>query len=142
MGTVRLIFSRRHHPGSVLIRTILWSSWSHCGIIDGAEVVEAVMGKGVTTRPLSDFIAHASKYEIVEVPAPDPAAVIAAARSRIGRGYDWRGVLGLLLRLRLGREAFDFCSELVAWAFKQGGAPLFRVDAWRITPRDLYIRHY
>lgn len=142
MGTVQVIFSRRHHLGSLALRTFLWDAWSHCGVIDGDTVIEAAMFKGVQPRSVAEFKATASKWAVIDIPAEDPAAVIAAARSRIGRPYDWFGVLSLLLRVRLQRDSMDFCSELVAWAFKQGGSPLFRTDTWRITPRDLYIRVY
>lgn len=142
MGTVRLIFSRSHQPGSVAIRTILWDPWSHCGIVDGEEVIEALMFKGVTTRTLNAFQAAASEWEIIDIPCPDPAVVIAAARRRIGRKYDFLGALAFLLRIRLQRDDRGFCSELVAEAFKEAGYPLFRVQAWRISPRDLYIRTY
>lgn len=142
MKTVRVIFSRRHHLGSLALRTFLWSAWSHCGIVDGDQVIEALMFKGVTTRSLEEFKQNASKWEIIEIPADDPAAVITAARSRIGNAYDWLGVLALLLHIDLQRDAMDFCSELVTWSFKTGGTLLFRSDAWRITPRDLYIRMY
>lgn len=143
MGTVKIIFSRRRQLGSLAIRTVLWSAWSHCGLIDGDQVIEALMFEGVTDRrSVEQFKADASKWEIVEIPCADPAAVLAAARGRIGTGYDWLGIIGLLMRLRLARDTWDFCSELVAWAFAAAGQPLFRVDAWRITPRDLYIRSY
>lgn len=142
MTTVQIIFSRRAQLGSLALRTFMWSAWSHCGIIDGEEVIEALMFKGVTTRSLEAFKAAASKWEIIDVPAEDAAAVIAAARSRIGRPYDWFGVLALLLHIDLQRDSADFCSELVTWAFRTGGTPLFRTDAWRIMPRDLYIRTY
>lgn len=142
MGTVRVIFSRRHAIGSLAIRTFLWSEWSHCGIIDGDQVIEADMVKGVMTRSVQEFKDAASRWAVIEIPAADPAAVILAARSRIGTPYDRLGVLALLLRIRMQRAAMDFCSELVAWSFAQGGTPLFRIDAWRITPRDLYIRNY
>ena len=142
MGTVRVIFSRRAQLGSLAIRTAFWSDWSHVGIIDGDEVIEALMFKGTSTRSLAKFQAAASKWEIIEIPADDPAAVIAAARRRIGDRYDWWGALALVLHIRLQRDIDGFCSELVAEAFREGGTPLFRVDAWRISPRDLYIRTY
>lgn len=144
-GVVQVIFSRRAQLGSLAIRTITWSDWSHCGIIDPetGTVIEALMFEGVTDRrTVDEFKAAASKSEIVEIPCDDPAAVIAAARSRIGQGYDWLGVLGWLLRLRLAKDSYDFCSELIAWAFAVAGSPLFRTDAWRIAPRDIYIRTY
>lgn len=144
MGTVGVIFSRRHAVGSVLIRTFLWSPWSHCGIIDDDtdEVIEAVMSEGVIARPVQAFKDAASKWDVVRIPCADPAAVIRAARSRIGTPYDHLGVLAMLLRIRMQSPANDFCAEHVVWSFLTGGTPLFRVDASRITPRDLYIRHY
>lgn len=142
MNTVKVIFSRRAQLGSLLLRTFMWSAWSHCALVDGDQVIEAAMFHGVRARPLADFQADASKWEIIEIPCADPAAVIAAARSRIGEAYDWLGVLSLLLHIEMQQDVTDFCSKLVAWAFQQGGTPLFRVEAWRITPRDLYIRLY
>lgn len=141
-GTVQVIFSRSANLGSLALRTYLWGAWSHCGIIDGDEVIEAVMFKGVAARSLQAFKDAASTWEVVEIPAADPAAVIRAARSRIGMRYDWLGILAMLLRINLQRDGRDFCSELVTWSFKTGGTPLFRVNAARITPRDLYIRTY
>jgi uncharacterized protein YycO len=124
------------------MRAVMWSDWSHCAIIDGNNVIEAAMIYGVRERPLADLLMDASKWSFIDIPADDSDAIIAAARSRIGRAYDWMGALALLLHIDLHREQFDFCSELVAWSFKQGGTPLFRTDAWRIMPRDIYIRNY
>lgn len=144
MATVRVIFSRRRQLGSLALRTFMWSAWSHCGIVDDEtdEVIEALMFKGVTTRTLDEFKAAASKWEIIEIPTDNPEGVIAAARARIGCPYDWLGVLALLLHIRLQNPTMDFCSELVVEAFKAAGTVLFRTEAWRIMPRDLYIRTY
>jgi uncharacterized protein YycO len=142
MGTVRVIFSRRHHIGSLALRTFLWSAWSHCGIIAGDEVIEAVMGKGVIITPLAEFQKQASKWTIIKIPAADPAAVIEWARNQKGKHYDTSGVLGIALRRAWQDDDAWFCSELVAAAFHYAGTALFRTDAWRITPRDLYIRTY
>jgi len=142
VAAVRVIFSRRHHIGSLALRTAMWSAWSHCGIIDGTTVIEAVMGHGVVETPLDEFLARSSAWEVIEIPAADPAAVIAAARSQIGKPYDAKGVLGIAVRRAWQQPDAWFCSELVAWAFHSAGTWLFRADAWRITPRDLYIRTY
>jgi hypothetical protein len=142
MKKVQLIFSRRHNPGSVLLRTWMWSPWSHCGIIDGDEVIEALMFKKVGKRTLAEFKGAASKWEIIDVPCPDPDAVLAAARKHIGREYDWLGLVAFILRIEMQRPFYDFCSKLIAAAFSEAEFPLFRVEAWRIMPRDLYIRTY
>lgn len=142
MNSVHVIFSRRHHIGSLALRTFLWSAWSHCGIVAGDDVIEAVMGKGVVITPLAEFQKQASKWDIIKVPAADPAAVIDWARKQKGARYDISGVLGIAVRRAWQNDDAWFCSELVAAAFHHGGTSLFRTDAWRITPRDLYIRTY
>jgi len=142
MGTVRVIFSRRHHIGSLALRTFLWSAWSHCGIIAGDQVIEAVFGKGVVITPLKDFQKQASKWTIIRIPAANPAAVTDWAKKQEGQPYDTSGVLGIAMRRAWQDSAAWFCSELVAAAFHAAGTPLFRTDVWRITPRDLYIRTY
>lgn len=136
--SVQVLFTRSHALGSVLLRTALWSPWSHCAIVDGEEVIEAAAFGGVRVRPLADMLADATKMAILTLPG-DPQAVIAAARSQIGKPYDWAGVLGFGFRRRWQDDDAWFCSELVAWAFAEAGAPLFREHAWRITPRDIYI---
>ena len=136
--SVQVIFTRSHAIGSLLLRTALWSPWSHCAIVDGEEVIEAAAFGGVRARPLADMLADATKMAILTLPG-DEQAVIAAARSQIGKPYDWQGVLGFGFRRRWQDDDAWFCSELVAWAFAKAGSPLFRTQPWRITPRDLYI---
>lgn len=70
----------------------------------------------------------------------DAEAIIAAVRSQIGKPYDWTGFGGFVFRSRNWQEDDSwFCSELVAWAFEQGGSPLFTPGiSWRITPQHLY----
>ena len=138
MNTVTLVFSRKHHIGSLLLRAFLWSEWSHVAIVDGEDVIEAAAGAGVRRRPLAEMLAESSEFVIVILQAPNAQAVVAAAASQIGKPYDWMGVLGIGFRRRWQQNDSWFCSELVAWAFHTAGCPLFRIDAWRITPRDLY----
>lgn len=120
----------------------MWSAWSHCAIIDGDYVLEASATHGVHRRLLSDLIADSSKWEIVEIPTPDPDAVLRAAYSQLGKPYDWFGVLGIGFKRKWQSNGAWFCSEFVAGAFNLAGQPLFRVNAWRITPRDLYIPNW
>lgn len=144
MDHVKVIFSRSPNIGSLFLRTFMWSAWSHSAVIDGDEVIEATMTKGVTVRTLSDFKNHASKWEIIEIPTEDPAAVIKAMRSQVGKRYDYFGVLGIYVGFHRRWQEDDcwFCSEIIAWAFSEAGTPLFRTDTWRILPRDIYIRTY
>jgi hypothetical protein len=136
-----IIFSRRHHPGSVLLRAGLWSPWSHCGVIDHAkgEVVQAVAGSGVIATPLDAFKNDASRFAVVSFPFADAGRSVAAARNQIGKRYDLRGVTGTALHRRWDDPDAWFCSELVAYALREGGLHLFRTDAWRITPQHLWM---
>ena len=129
---------RRHNLGSLLLRTVMWSAWSHCAIIDGDDVIEATT-HGVRRRPLSALIADSSKWSIIEIPARDPERVLQAARDQIGKPYDYLGVIGIGFKRRWQDDDAWFCSELVAGAFSLAGEPLFKVKTWRITPRDVDI---
>lgn len=143
MGKVKVLFSRRRLPGSLGIRLVTWSQWSHVEILDGDELIGANMGAGVSRTPLLERLEVSSRVAVVEFPCADPAAVIAAARSQLGKGYDYYGLLGILARRRNWHSTEDwFCSELVAWAFAEAGNPLFRVELGsRIVPQHLWMLH-
>lgn len=139
MTHVSVIFNRKHTIGSLFLRGYLWSKWSHCAIIDGDQVIEAATKNGVVSRPLVDLLSESSAYEIVDFECANPQAVIDAARTQIGRPYDYFGILGIGFRRRWQDDDSWFCSELIAWAFDKAGYPMFSEDAFRITPRDLAI---
>lgn len=136
---MRVLFCTSKLPGAFLIRTITWSDWSHVALIDGEEAIEATW-PAVRVAPLSEVIAKHSAFVVVDIPCDDPAAVIAAARSQVGKPYDLTALFGLLVRRDWQEPDRWFCSELVAWAFEQGGAPLFRPEAlYRVTPQHLWM---
>ena len=141
MSTVRVLFTRRRLPVSLLIRLVTWSEWSHVEILDGEELIGADMINGVCLTPLAHRLEISSHAAIMNIPCADPAAVIAAARSQIGKGYDYPGLLGLVTHQRDWQSDQDwFCSELTAWAFGSAGFPLFRADmAFRIVPQHLWM---
>lgn len=136
---MRILFCTSKLPGAVLIRAVTWSDWSHVAIVDGEEVIEATW-PAVRVAPLAEVIAKHSRHILVDLPSPDSAAVIAAARSQVGKPYDLTALFGLLVRRDWQEADRWFCSELVAWSFQQGGSPLFRPDAlYRITPQHLWM---
>lgn len=145
MDSVRVLFTRRHHPGSLAIRAFTWSAWSHVDLLDDStgqpELVGAVAPSGVVVEPLAYRLQKASRAALVEFRVGSAAAVLAAARSQVGKPYDWSGVAGLVTRSRDWQGEEDwFCSELVAWALGQGGLPLFREElVGRITPQHLWM---
>lgn len=136
---MRVLFCTSKLPGAAIIRAVTWSDWSHVAIIDGEEVIEATW-PAVRVVPLADVIAKHSRFTVADIPCQDPAAVIAAARSQIGKPYDLTALFGMLVRRNWQEVDAWFCSELAAWAFQQGGSPLFRPDAlYRITPQHLWM---
>jgi len=141
MSTLDLLFCT--NPTNLLswiIRAGSWSQWSHVAIIDGENVIEAIALHGVVRTPLATRKAQDTSWEVATLPCRDPAAVIAAAATQIGKPYDYTGVLGLGLHRDWQQTDRWFCSELVAWSFEQGGSPLFRPAACRrVTPQDLWM---
>ncbi|MCK6396074.1 MAG: hypothetical protein L6Q67_20630 [Zoogloea sp.] len=126
--------------GSLLIRAFTWSEYSHAAIIDGDHVIEAVWPR-VRECALTEFARKHARIEFIDVPMPDEDAALSAARSQVGKGYDWRALLGIVLRARrLAEKDRWFCSELVAWVAEQGGRPLFRGEVLRrVTPQHLWM---
>lgn len=140
METVQLLFTRRRLIGSLLIRGVTWSAFSHVEIVVGDQVIGANMLQGVTLTPLKERLAKSSYAALVDMPCADAEAVKAAALSKLGAGYDYLGILAILLHADwLQVEGRFFCSEFVAWAFSQGGTPLLRSEWARITPQHLWM---
>ncbi len=82
-----------------------------------------------------------SYYQRVERYGIDaPNTVLDYAYSQVGKPYDWQGVFNFFSRNRCWEDTDSwFCSELVAYAFKQAKYPLVRASAWRVTPGDLLL---
>lgn len=141
MKTIDLLFcTNPTNPLSWMIRAGSWSRWSHVAIVDGNQVIEAVALDGVVTTPIASRLKQDPSWIISALPCNDPEAVTAAARTQIGKPYDYTGVLGIGLHRDWQQDDRWFCSELVAWAFAQGGNPLFRHHAnRRVTPQDLWM---
>lgn len=141
MNNVDLLFcTNPSNPLSWAIRVGSWSKWSHVALIDGDDVIEAIALDGVVRTPLATRKAQDTRWEVVSLPCADPAAVIAAAATQIGKPYDYTGVLGIGLHRDWQQDDSWFCSELVAWSFQQGGSALFRPGASaRVTPQDIWM---
>lgn len=136
---MRVLFCTSKLPGAALIRAVTWSDWSHVAIVDGDEVIEATW-PAVRVAPMAEVVAKHPKHVVVDLPCSDAGAIIAAARSQVGKPYDLTALFGLLVRRDWQEADRWFCSELVAWAFAQGGSPLFRPEAlYRITPQHLWM---
>ncbi|MGA3953167.1 YiiX/YebB-like N1pC/P60 family cysteine hydrolase [Ralstonia nicotianae] len=140
MSSVQLLFTATDGPLGWAIRACAWSAWSHVAMVDGDQVIESMPGHGVRRVPLAEAIQRADRYELATMPARDPARIIAAAASQIGKPYDYTAVLGIGLHRNWQQADAWFCSELLAWSFHQAGEPLFRADCVRrVTPQHLWM---
>lgn len=140
---MKIIFSTGPHLGSRLLRAVLFSEWSHCGIVmeSGRTVIEASAKYGVVETPIEKFTRY-GEWAIQDCPVPDEAAAHAEARAQLGKGYDWLGLLGLALTREWHNPQDWFCSELVQHCKVTGGLHDLRYDKWRVTPRDLWNLPY
>lgn len=127
---------------SRLIRWRTWSDYSHVSLIRvTGEVIEAWHRGGVQARACWDE-AHTPGTVIelyaVEASLEAQERAWAFAEAQVGRGYDWRGILGFLTRSDGQRPRLWFCSELVASAFDSAGVPLLgRMPPHRMSPGDV-----
>lgn len=139
--SVQLLFTRRRMIGSLLIRGITWSAFSHVEIVVGDQVIGSNMFGGVSLTPLKQRLSQSSYAALVNMPCRDAQKVKEAALSKLGAGYDYVGLLGILLHSkRLQSKGRFFCSEFVAWAFDQAQTPLLRTELGaRITPQHLWM---
>ena len=80
-----------------------------------------------------------TRVERYTVDAPEDA-VLGFAKEQIGKPYDWAGIYNFISRERQWDETDKwFCSELVAYSFKQAGYPLLRVNSFRVTPGHILM---
>jgi hypothetical protein len=135
---ITLQFSTTKHISSKAIQFFTWSWASHVDfVLPNGKLFGALAtqdGGGVRLHDAENY----TRIERFQVDAPE--SIIDIAMTQEGKPYDWAGIFGLVLRERNWEDDDKwFCSELVAWSFKQGGFPLLNETTSRITPRDLLI---
>ena len=119
---------------SSVVRWFTRSPYSHAAveIMDGI-VIESWQGRGVQQVHLKDR-KTIDEYE-VEVTDEQLEKILAFLRSKIGKSYDYWGIVGFVIRLPLGTKDRWFCSELVFAAFKFAEINLLlRVEATAVSP--------
>jgi uncharacterized protein YycO len=135
---MQILLCRSRTLGSVLIRALTWSAWSHAVLVMGEQCVEATWPRVRLSSVAAVRAAH-DEWTLLELPCTDPALAWHAALDQIGRPYDWAALLGFLVHRDWAAPDRWFCSELVAFAFAAGGSPLFRPDlTYRVTPQMLW----
>lgn len=134
---ILLQFSSAPNVGSRLIAFATWSWASHVEfVLPDGQLLGARTHGGVQVRdPSKDRFSRVERYGV-----DAPETLLNFALSQVGKPYDYQGVFNFFARNRNWEETDSwFCSELVAYTFKQFGVPLIRADAYRITPRDLLM---
>lgn len=126
--------------GGWLIRLLTFSRWNHASIeIDGI-VYEALLATGVRTITATSYRDKWKRGKTVELEIPDKEAAKSFLRAQVGKPYDWTAIIALPFRQKWQKQNRWFCSELVASALVAGGMPGMRIEAHRITPRDLWVK--
>lgn len=112
---VKIIFGRSSKPASKAIRLVTNSRWSHCGLVAGNFVYEAVFPCGVIKTPIDDFKErYNQEWEICEVVVDDVDNCFNTAKSHLGKKYDVLGIFGYLVRMNLSEEDRFQCAEFLA----------------------------
>jgi protein tyrosine phosphatase (PTP) superfamily phosphohydrolase (DUF442 family) len=107
---------RGSHPGDQAVAAATLGWLSHAAVLDKekGEVIEALAG-GVQVTPLRKLLAQAHRLLIVRPAGWTPEegrAAVARARSRVGQGYDWLGLVGAQ------QDARFYCTELAVDAYR------------------------
>lgn len=137
---IEVLFSKRHHPGSYLIRAVTWSEWSHCELVlpDG-RLLSAAAPHGVSYDTLENRLHIASSVAKMTFPGNIDAAV-QFAQSQLGRPYDYKGVIGLGIHRDWEEDDSWWCSEFVGKALLEGGFFPYRAETIRrLTPHHLWM---
>lgn len=139
---MEILLSRNHMPLSYLIRGVSWSEWSHCGVLlPDNTVVEAKPIYGVVRRPIEHFVHDSSHYVQLTVECPYDSRGHEFALAQVGKGYDYRGALGIAFHRIWDEDDVWWCSELLEAVIQKAGRQRFRDPSIvkRITPQHVYM---
>lgn len=136
---VEVIFVRSETLIGKIIRLFTGSYWNHCCIRDGDMVIECQMIKGVVLTPYKDIQGEKAS-RLVDV---DPESVIQAARSQLGKGYDYWQVIGLGILQAWDDDERWSCADHVRWSFLVGAElELTSNSIWGLTPGAVFDSPY
>jgi uncharacterized protein YycO len=140
--TIKIQFVSEPDFSSPLIEFFTWSRFSHVDLVlpDG-KLLGARINGGVKIRePGYEEFDSLQQWQ-VECDEYQAERITVAAKSQIGTPYDWLSIVNFVVHRNWRKTNSWFCSELVAWAFEQGGLPLLnpRVEVNRITPEDILL---
>lgn len=140
---MQIMFCHRRGLVAKAIEVATWSDFCHTALVYDGVAIEATFKHGVRGVPAEALAKSYDKVYIVDIPTGNDEGIFLAALSQVGKPYDATALLGILAHRDWQEPDRWFCSELVAWAFSQGGHPLFREQVvHRITPQMLWMLAY
>lgn len=136
---MNLVLCRSRSIGSLFLRLVMWSRWSHSAVYDverGVVYDSTMLHGGVRVWPEREFFERYSGYEIrsLGVPSHNLTAARAWLDAQVGKPYDWTALLALPFRGNWQDDDAWFCSEASETVRSLFGIPRFRATAARITP--------
>ena len=138
---LRILFYKA--DGKLLDKLIRWwtnSKYSHCEILFENGLMFSADGwdsKGV--RYTSQF--NPENWEVVTITLDDYKVKYLKmwCDDRVGKGYDWTGVLRFVVPILPQLDEKWFCSELCGAALKYVGILSAEVDVHGLSHQDLYM---
>lgn len=131
---ITLQFSTQDKIFARLIDWWTWGDYSH---------VDMILTDGRWLGARYDGVKAREPYAVskcLQVTVEAPSEVMNVALSQIGKPYDFMAILGFIVHRDWQEDDSWICSELIAWAFQQGGMSLLNTDKInRISPRDLTL---
>lgn len=131
--------------GDWLICLVTGSPYSHVELLENSGPASVTVDSKPYYGPMATMLSSSirdggvrsawrtlvpERWVVVEFD-DDPEDAISYVKSRIGRPYGWFDLLSFLLPWRVSWSGSDFCSEVIASAFR---LPM----AWRKSPGDLF----
>lgn len=135
---VRLLFSNSKLPLSPLIRAVTTfrtrkpCQWSHVALVvvddehidSNTKIIESTLSHGgVNFATAGEFKARAKNWQLVQLEqeVEDFRLLQQIAMSKLGKPYDYTGILGLGINRDWQENDMWFCSEDVADTLKRSG---------------------
>ncbi|MDD5150667.1 MAG: hypothetical protein PHC28_09310 [Flavobacterium sp.] len=137
---MKVIFTYDNSFQSWIIRLLTNSKYSHCGIVDcmtNTIIDSELKNNGVSEYPFRNIIIENIGYEEIDIPCA-PNSIVELVRTQVGKPYDILAIIGYPFNRNWEDDNKWFCSELIAWSFKEVGCPLIHKKSYRVTPGQLY----
>lgn len=122
----------------MLVKKYSKASWTHSAVVvSETEMIDSTEN-GVTIRKIPEYDPdNIGVFRYPRLTKEQKESIVVAAKSHIGKKYDWLQIVGLFIRLRFnktfkflfgkGKEAM-ICFELTAVIFEEAVIQLFNLS--------------